>query len=132
MIKVRKHFAAIMIFATMPCAALAQAVTLTDCAKLPHVDGLYTCEVRNDTQTAIAAVSYTPEVTKKGRSVPFVVRGSLPPITRAIPGGIEPGETMPVTMTTAFYPSDSQRDGLEVTFHILAILDVDGKSIELN
>jgi multidrug efflux pump subunit AcrA (membrane-fusion protein) len=117
--------AAALLFVSLPFAAAAEPVTVTGCAKLPYVEGIYACDMRNDTQTPIAAINYTAGITQEGRTVPWVSPGK--PRAVDVPGGIEPGETVSVNVFAGYSPEDVV--GINVAIHVLSAEDVNGAKI---
>lgn len=92
-----------------------------------------TCEVRNDMPRALASFSYWWQVVQDGREVPWNKgghEGSGENLGVPVQGGIEPGETVPVTFY--FRTLNERADPALVRYEVEVITayDVNGDPIE--
>jgi hypothetical protein len=71
--------------------------------------GTYVCEFTNEADRAIASVAYSITVTGTGREVPWLQTQS----EKYIPGGLEPGETISITIWNGILPDRADPNQLE-------------------
>jgi hypothetical protein len=96
--------------------ACAQGLTATKCelvgAKMFRGKQVR-CEVTNEGVLAVGALSYMLQVTEAGRSFPWLESESY----LHIPGGIEPGESIPLEFNAGGL--DARAEGRDLDFHII-------------
>ena len=88
------------------------------------------CNVTNTSTTAIAALSYGVALTEPSRTVPWLDTTGKPPRAASaipIPGGIEPGEMLPITfLNPGNIPDGADSDKIDISVVIAEARDVNG------
>ena len=88
------------------------------------------CDVTNRTQTAIAGMRFQLEIFEEGRTVPWVSEGFRPrPIGVSIDGGIEPGETRNIFLTSVYIAGEAGKAKLRFEVTPTQFLDVNDLEI---
>lgn len=118
-----------VVVGTPACANVAE---VSDCSLTDPVFGFQSveCNVTNVSDAPMAALRYGIRITEVGRAVPWQEFGlnmpdSVPTglLTR-VPGGIEPGETVPVSFLIEPLNERAQRDNMEINLVIIYAKDV--------
>jgi hypothetical protein len=131
----RLRYAAVFMGLTVILPGGLHAATLGECVveKVLIVGDVATCQVTNDTETAIASLRYAYRVVEEGREVPWLTEGYdgfMGSLFTSIPGGIEPGETVPVRMQVRSLPERADPERVRYVFEITEAADVNGDPIE--
>lgn len=90
-----------------------------------------TCDITNSSQTPIAAVRYAFRIVEDGRTVPWGEGGydEMFHLIVEVPGGIEPGETVPVQLLVERLPSRADPTRARYEIELLEVGDVNGNPI---
>lgn len=105
--------------------ALADAeLPATGCHVAPngaHTFLLIECQVTNTTSEPVGTLAYSYRATEEGRSLPWLESPTWNGPQRAtVPGGIEPGETVPVLFSADLLPERADPVRVEWAFTVAA------------
>ncbi|MBQ2263268.1 MAG: hypothetical protein II336_18140 [Loktanella sp.] len=112
--------------------AFADAAAVTNCTVLEGGFSTHRidCDVKNTSSTAIARLNHSIEIFENGRTVPWATIGNdRRPETISVAGGIEPGETLNVTLGYFDIYDDMPMDQLYGEVTVYAPWDVNGDPI---
>lgn len=111
---------------------IADQLVISSCTPHAHVTRLLRCTATNHSTTAIAALEVAIHITQPGRSVAWLDTTDSPQFRGpgAIPGGIEPGETIQLDVMAPQLPRRADRDLIQIDVTALRATTADGVVIE--
>ncbi len=120
--------------ASQPAAAdgIADQLAISDCAFDSHVHRLLECQATNHSDTPIAALLVALHITQPGRSVAWLDTTDSPLFRGpgVIPGGIEPGETIQLSLSSPPLSPQADYDLIQIDVTPLRATTADGVVIE--
>lgn len=108
-------------------------VELTNCAVNHGVNfgPVATCDAENTGPVAVSAFGYAYRATEQGRATPWAERGhgDIGRKYAAVPGGIEPGETVSVTLSIGPLPDRADPTRVKYEFTVREVIGPDGQTV---
>lgn len=106
--------------------AAADVATVSGCEiKDAAVGSSIYCETSNQSNTALAAIEFDLSISQEGRTVPWFTERAR----ASISGGVEPGETRRIYVSSVVIPKEANRDKLRVEVTPLRVDDINGSEI---
>lgn len=103
----------------------AGEVSLKNCAPEAERGSVFSCDVQNGTDRAIARLRYAVQMYEMGRTVPWSEGGGM----IDVPGGIEPGESIRQTFPSPVIPERARGKSLGIRVIGVVAFDIDGSPI---